>query len=102
MIVKDYFGKEITVWPYRTRYTYKNNLAIYLKTNDGEPYAHLTVNLGTRKLEEDLAFVDTNNCPWAEEFIKTHKLGEPTGTSASSGYCTYPLYRFCLDKIAEG
>lgn len=100
MIVTDYFGTEIMVIPYRKKYAYKNNLAIYLETDDGEPYAQLTVNLGT-KLGKDLAFVDTNNCPWAEEFIKTYELGEPMGAYGSSGFCTYPLYRFRLDKIVE-
>ena len=31
------------------------------------PFSFLTVNLG--RLNDGYAYVDTNNCPWAEDFI---------------------------------
>lgn len=43
--------------------------------------------------------MDTNNFPEAEEFIRIHELGTFTGTTAYSGFCEYPLYRFDLSKI---
>ena len=46
--------------------------------------------------------VDINTCPWAEEFIKTNKLGIPCGVTITSGYCEYPLYIFDLDKLEGG
>ena len=48
---------------------------------------------------ESKAFVDTNNCPWAEEFIQENGLGEFTGIYGNSGFCTYPLYEFNLGKL---
>ena len=84
--------------------TYKSNgnLAIQMyEEEDGGPFpfATLTVNLD-KKLPEDVAFVDTNNCPWAEEFIEENGLGHPTGRMGQSGRCFYPQYRFDLSKIA--
>ncbi len=76
-----------------------NNLAISLITEDGEPFAILSVNLPEWTLPNNIAFVDTNNCPWAEKFISDNKLGRPTGMTGTSGYCTYPLYRFYMEKL---
>ena len=82
-----------------SKYVYGDNLAIYLITEDGEPFATLTTNLAEWTLPNDKAFVDTNNCPWAEKFISDNKLGRPTGMTGTSGCCTYPLYRFDMDKL---
>lgn len=76
-----------------------DNLAIRLITEDGEPFAILSVNLPEWTLPNNIAFVDTNNCPWAEKFISDNKLGRPTGITGTSGYCTYPLYRFDMEKL---
>lgn len=81
-----------------TRYATKpHNLAIQLWCDDG-PYATLTVNLG-KMLESDKAYLDTNNFPEAEAFVKKYKLAEPTGNYAFSGFCAYPLYKFDLAKL---
>ena len=85
-----------------TNYSYNNNLAIQMWTEvEGypEPFATLTVNLNYGKLPENKAFIDINNCPWAEEFIRENKLGKPTGEIGYSGFCEYPMYEFNLDKI---
>lgn len=97
MILKTDYGI-YDVQAKRARY-YNNNLAIELYA-DWEPFARLTVNL-VNDLDEDCAYVDTNNCPWAEHFIVTNNLGYPVGTARRSGYCVYPLYRFNLDKLEE-
>lgn len=77
-----------------------DNLAVsVVSAEDGEPLATLTVNLDV--LMPGYAFVDTNNCPWAEDFIRENKLGEPTGTTRKSGYCTYPLYEFYNSVFEE-
>ena len=64
------------------------------------PYAILTVNL-SQKCKPNCAFVDTNNCPWAENFIEKYKLGMPTGDMKMSGFCIYPEYEFDLAEIAK-
>ena len=98
MKVKTSFG-EYDVRVERSKYRNNNSLAIMLicKNEDGyeEPFATLTVNLGYDDIVDDIyQFVDTNNCPWAEEFIKENNLGTPTGVYGRSGYCSYPLYEF--------
>lgn len=79
------------------QYDKPQNLAIQLWCDDG-PYATMTVNLG-KKLADDMAYVDTNNFPEAESFIKKHRLGKPTGKYGYSGFCAYPLYQFDLKKL---
>lgn len=84
-------------------YTASGSLAIELNTKE-EPFAMLTVcltdDIGIPYfLREGEAFVDTNNNPWAEKFIKDNGLGEPTGRVVQSGWCSYPLYRFNLKKL---
>lgn len=82
-------------------YANNGNLAIQMfEEEDGIPFpfATLTVNLD-KKLPGDVAFVDTNNCPWAEAFIEENGLGSPTGRLGQSGFCFYPQYKFDLSKI---
>ncbi|MBR3208901.1 MAG: DUF4313 domain-containing protein [Bacilli bacterium] len=85
------------------RTTYRNNgsLAVLIETTEGEPFATLTVNLASGIAEGDYAYVDTNNCEWAEKFIKENELGTPTGIMGYSGFCEYPLYLFDTSKIRE-
>lgn len=83
----------------RDTYTDNNNLAIMLYEKEtGESLAVLTVNLDS-DLPIEYGFVDVNNCPWAEDFIKENKLGEHTRQFGYSGFCVYPLYKFDLSKI---
>lgn len=80
-----------------TTYSNNGNFAIQLWCEDG-PFATLTVNLD-KKCKSNCAFVDTNNCPWAEEFIAQYGLGFPTGKMEASGWCIYPEYAFDMDAI---
>ena len=90
------YGHEYKVRPTIKTYSSNGTLAIELITDEGEPFATLTVNLpdeafvctGTR------AFVDTNNCPWAVEMLRETGWGKPTGYYGHSGFCIYPLYEF--------
>ena len=63
-----------------------------------EPYGNVTVNLG-RKIPPYCAFVDTNNMPEAEDFLTDNGLASFTGLVQESGYCTYPLYRFKVERL---
>ena len=67
-----------------------------------EPFGTFTVNLNYNDNDpapEDCAYLDTNNMPNVEDWIKENGLGEPTGLTKQSGYCTYPLYRLDIAKI---
>ena len=101
MELKTDFGKYNVVLK---RSSYRNNgvLAVLMETDDGEPFATLTVNIeGWDSLPHDMSFVDTNNCDWAVKFLKDNKIAESMGVYASSGFCSYPLYKFDLSKIEE-
>ena len=93
------YGKTYNVRIDRKAYANNNTLALFLITEEGEPFSNLTVNLVDSAVWADktTAFVDTNHCPWAEEFIKANGLGAPVGYVAQSGFCAYPLYSFYLD-----
>lgn len=95
MIIKTQYGVH-DLQPRRGEYT-QGGLGIHLYEK-GEPFCALTVWLEPLA-DPTEAFVDTNNFPEAEEFIRIHKLGTFTGTTAYSGFCEYPLYRFDLSKI---
>lgn len=96
--VTDFGTYEVNI----SRSTYRNNgnLAIILDSPTEGPFATLSVNLYDR-LPKNQAYVDTNNCPWAIDFIREYELGKFTGITGRSGYCTYPLYEFDLSKLGE-
>lgn len=76
---------------------YSNGCVFYgLVDKNEEPYADLTVNLNSPFQSKSKAFLDINNCPWAEDFVTANGLGEFTGIMGHSGYCDYPLYDFSL------
>lgn len=100
--VKSY-GKTYNVRIVASKYANNKTLALSLITEKGEPFANLTVNIKDSMIwaDETTAFVDTNNCPWAEEFIAENKLGKYMGIRGASGFCTYPLYKFNLKKLKK-
>ena len=81
------------------KYSYNNNTAISLDCNEGA-FATITVNLD-ESLDEDMAYLDTNNCSWVEDIMEKYCLGEPTGKYKQSGFCIYPLYKLDLKAIKE-
>ena len=52
-------------------------------------------------LEENEAYVDTNNCPWVVDFLEAKGLAKSTGRTRRSGYCIYPSMKFDREKMAE-
>lgn len=84
---------------------YANNGCIYVgvlsKGEDGlEPYENLTVNLRDGA-PDYCGYIDTNNMPEAEEFLRKNDLGYFTGLVGRSGFCTYPMYCFNVEKLRE-
>lgn len=72
------------------------NLGIRLYCKDAgglEPYANFTVNFHEFIGMKNCAYIDTNNCPFANEILKTG-IARDTGLIKQSGYCTYPLQEF--------
>ena len=93
--VKNYNIKEMNIRSYSN-----NNTALELVCEDGTPLAIITVNLGDL-LERNMAYIDTNNCPWAENFLVDNDFGLPTGEYKVSGFCIYPLYQLYLERISK-
>ena len=81
------------------KYSHNNNTAISLDCNEGA-FATITVNLD-ENLDEDMAYLDTNNCSWVEDIMEKYGLGEFTGKSRQSDFCVYPLYKLNLKAIKE-
>ena len=83
--------------------TYVDNKSLYVgmtTEEDGfpEPYGDVTVNLLT-SVPPYCAFVDTNNMPELEDFLVENGIAEFTGIQQRSGYCSYPLYLFDVEKM---
>jgi hypothetical protein len=99
--LKTSFG-EYKVTPMVYSYHYGGGIAIELiEVKEGEPFACLTVNLPSYSHKENCAFVDTNNCSWAIDFLEEHKLAKPTGFMGMSGFCIYPEYEFDISKMQD-
>lgn len=92
-----------------TKYSNNNTLAVQLICAKAPwaPYATITVNLGgsgnpfAGMQSDKHAFVDTNNCPWVEDFLKENHIAENTRISMPSGFCMYPLYKFNKETCFE-
>ena len=85
-----------------TATTYKSNgtLAVQAMTEDGEPFATITVNILASDLcQPNCQYVDVNNVPGIADFLEKNKLAHPTGRMGCSGFCTYPEYEFDLNAI---
>lgn len=103
MKFRDVFEEEIEVIMDMGFYpNHRISFQLYEKVGewDWEPYGTLTKSLPEYQIGSDEGFLDTNNMPGAEVFVKEYQLAVPTGRSVISGYCIYPLYRFDLDRIA--
>lgn len=93
---------------YLTADSYENNgtlavIVMEVKDDGSEEYFDcITVNLwSSSMLEANQAYIDTNNCSWAETMLKQHKFAKDTGNWERSGFCSYPLYEFDLKKFSE-
>ena len=97
MIINNY-GREADVEVLISSYESNGNMAVVLM-EDGELFGTLTVN-PYYPLPWGVAFVDINNMPGAEEFIRENDLGHIVeGSYYQSGFCLYPKYIFKLDKL---
>lgn len=83
------------------KYVADNSVAIQAWNQQDGPIATITVCLCDDSLKEGEAYVDTNNCPWAVDFIEQEELGKRTGRVGRSGYCVYPVVKFDMEKVKE-
>lgn len=109
--IKDYFGSQVTVEPSVELYSVRDfmgkelpGLAIELREVDSNgtktPYTMLTTSFGEFISMKNAAYIDTNNCPFAEQLLD-QGIAQATGLTKSSGYCQYPLWIFNEDFLKE-
>lgn len=84
-----YHGRPVTV----KAESYRNNetLAVMLVYRNNE-FDVITVNLNSSFQSDSMAFLDTNNYPDIEKWIRENNLGLPMNLTQRSGFCEYPLY----------
>ena len=105
MKLKTPYGSEEITKVRINQYQNNGNIAIQLYCKDEElgfeePYDMLTVNF--EGLPPFTGFVNVNNVPGIEEFIKENNLGEKVeGYEARTNFVTYPLYSFNEEKLKE-
>lgn len=108
-------GKKHNVFPLHTEfgdvevilikeeYANDGSLAIeVMEVENGEvtdSFTTLTTYVNPFLQSDTQAFVDTNNNPWAEKFIKENRLGKFAGKRCGGGFCLYPLYTFDVTKF---
>lgn len=91
-----YNEEEVTIQ--YSNYFQTNKLAVTLLDEHEQIYDVISVNLVDEELtNKNCAFVDTNNMPKAEEFLKKYNIAKPTGKFGHSGFCVYPEYEFNLE-----
>ena len=95
------FGHYENVFLEVDKYIADESIAIELWNMEEGPIAHLTVCLCDDDLEDNEAYLDTNNCPWAMGFVTRNHLGEPTGKARASGFCIYPAVKFNMDEVMK-
>ncbi len=86
------------------KYRADNSLALQIYNMEDGPIATMTVWLphdSNIAPKEGQAYIDTNNCPWAEDLIEKLGVGENTELIGFSGYCIYPLYQFDMEKLVK-
>lgn len=110
--IKLHTDREIDVIPQTRLYRVSDfmgmdmhGIAIWLHTDsldDGEmqPFAVITKSFGEFIGLKNCAYIDLNNCPYAEQLLK-EGIAKDTGFTKRSGYCTYPLWEFNEDFLRE-
>ena len=83
------------------KYVEDNSVAVEIYNRWDGPIARVTTCLFDHSLAEDEAYVDTNNCPWAVDFLQSKDLAKMAGKTRRSGCCVYPAMKFNRDKLAE-
>ena len=74
-------------------------LNLYTEGENGlEPFAELTKHFGEFIGQKNCAYVDTNNCPFADQLL-AQGIAIDTGFTKQSGFCTYPLWQFNEDFL---
>ena len=109
--ITDFYGRTLPVSPRLGLYAVKDfignelpGLAVILDdvTNPTMPeqYCVLTASFGEFIGMKNCAYIDTNNCEFADQLCK-QGLATDTGFYKASGFCQYPLWQFEEGTLRE-
>ena len=68
--------------------------------HEAEPYCDLTTSFGEFIGMKNCAYIDTNNCDFADQ-LQSQGLASDTGFYKASGFCQYPLWQFEEGTLRE-
>ena len=69
-------------------------------SNDPPDYCDLTVSFGEFIGMKNCAYIDTNNCDFADQLLK-QGIATKTQFTKKSGFCEYPLWLFEEKDLIE-
>lgn len=110
--ITDFAGRQVVVQPRIELYTVRDfmgkelpGLAVVLDEVGEGPemlgqYATLTLSFGEFISIKNSAYIDVNNCPFAEQLL-SQGVAAQTGFTKTSGFCTYPLWVFQEEFLRE-
>lgn len=105
--IKSYSGETVSLIPKVALYTVHDfmgkempGLAIILEEGEGMGFDTLTVSFGEFIGMKNAAYIDINNCPFADQILALG-VAENTGFTKNSGFCSYPLWVFKEDFLTE-
>ena len=79
--------------------TTQSRCELYTEDENGlKPFAELTKHFNEFIGQKNCAYVDTNNCPYADQLLE-QGIAIDTGLTKKSGYYTYPLWQFNEDFL---
>lgn len=94
------YGVEYTLTFQKTTYQNNGSLAIQVMCQEKgedfvEPYCRLTTNLEVPPVNENMAYIDTNNVPQdLVQMLLDAGVMKFTGVDQMSGWCIYPEAEF--------
>ena len=109
--IKDFYDRVLDVSPRLGLYTVSDfmgkelpALAVMLDdvtdSSNPEPYSMLTVSFGEFIGMKNCAYIDANNCDFANQLCE-QGLATDTGLYKTSGFCQYPLWQFSEETLRE-
>lgn len=97
----EFYGDNYRLALYKTTYQNNDNLAIIvMDENSQEEFAILTVNI-IELPDDNMAAIDTNNCKDLAVALQDAGFFTCPGIGIPSGFCTYPIGIFDLDRIPD-
>lgn len=83
------------------QYQYDGSLCVNIINDTDGPIARITTCIPdcSSGLINDESFLDSNNCPWALDFVKKYNLGTETDKYGFSGFCRYPVIKWNMTEL---